>query len=324
MSLPKGGYTGYADAIMDEWMADLTGSAFKILCYVYRRTYGRSVGDTAKAVYITVSEFCAGVPGQDRGTGIRSRTTTTATIEELVEMGYLLRRRDDENKANSPCRYAVNLKKRSTNWTTPENAETVENNDIPSEAVQKVDHGSESTERSKKWTMARSKKWTTTKHYKQTEEQTEDTPPLKVPRGRRPVLPSYHPEGFTEFRRIFPRNDDWPDAAVAWDSIKPTCEEQAKIAQACARFGGVKLTGETAKRVKMPGPWLRAQRWDNDDPWPGLDLDSAPRGSPHRNGNGSPPPSEMTTEAMKAQTLAWLTDTPPGKTIDITPRREGN
>lgn len=53
------------------------------------------------------------------------------------------------------------------------------------------------------------------------------------------------------------------------------------------------------------------------------DWQQSGRGSPHRNGNGSSPPAEMTTEAMKARTLSWLTDTTPVKTIDITPRKGG-
>ena len=101
-------------------------------------------------------------------------------------------------------------------------------------------------------------------------------------------LPLHDPAGFLRFREIYPRDVDWPDAAKAWDEVQPTEEDKANIERLCARYCGMKLSGEDAKHIKGPAPWLRIGRHrarSTDGAFPGHTMSG---GTYIANGHKSP------------------------------------
>jgi len=85
-------YTTIPNEILDSWMAGLSGSEFKVLCYVARRTFGFH-RDYAK---ISFAQMCDGLVTAagvrlDEGTGL-ARSTALLAVDTLVERGVLVRR----------------------------------------------------------------------------------------------------------------------------------------------------------------------------------------------------------------------------------------
>lgn len=83
--------TQIPDVILDHWMAALSGSEFKVLLYVARRTYGFGKDSDT----ISLNQLARGIRRRDgrivdRGTGL-SRSGVKAACVSLIEKGLLVR-----------------------------------------------------------------------------------------------------------------------------------------------------------------------------------------------------------------------------------------
>lgn len=83
--------TQVPDVILDHWMAELSGSEFKVLLYVARRTYGFGKDSDR----ISLSQLASGIRRRDgtaldRGTGL-SRTAVKDACAALIDRGLLVR-----------------------------------------------------------------------------------------------------------------------------------------------------------------------------------------------------------------------------------------
>src|SRR5436190_20427012 len=90
--------TPIPDAILDHWMAELSGTEFKVLLYIARRTYGFG----KEADTISLSQIARGLTKRDgtvldRGTGA-SRSGVAAALKTLEEQGLIIR---TNNKSES-------------------------------------------------------------------------------------------------------------------------------------------------------------------------------------------------------------------------------
>lgn len=83
--------TQVPDVILDHWMGELSGSEFKVLLYVARRTYGFGKDSDT----ISLNQLAHGIRRRDgrvvdRGTGL-SRSGVKAACVSLIEKGLLIR-----------------------------------------------------------------------------------------------------------------------------------------------------------------------------------------------------------------------------------------
>lgn len=86
-------YTQIPNAVIDEYMAVLSGAEYKVLTYIARRTFGFH-RQTAR---VSAAQLCAGLTLRDGrrldyGTGL-SRTQVFAAVKGLEEKGYIAVRR---------------------------------------------------------------------------------------------------------------------------------------------------------------------------------------------------------------------------------------
>jgi phage replication O-like protein O len=101
-------YTQVPDEVFDELMSILSGSEFKVLCYIVRRTFGfRKDADT-----ISLTQIIGGIKTRDgrqldKGTGL-SRDSVTKAIKSLEEMGVVLvHRRSSATKGFESSTYSL-------------------------------------------------------------------------------------------------------------------------------------------------------------------------------------------------------------------------
>jgi phage replication O-like protein O len=114
-------YTQVPDAIFDVLMAVLSGSEFKVLLYIVRRTFGfKKLEDD-----ISLNQIIGGIRTKDgrmldRGTGL-SRDSVTKAIKSLEEKGIIVRgRRFSEEKGDQPTTYGLRFKQGSELYPSPE------------------------------------------------------------------------------------------------------------------------------------------------------------------------------------------------------------
>jgi phage replication O-like protein O len=114
-------YTQVPDAIFDVLMAVLSGSEFKVLLYIVRRTFGfKKLEDD-----ISLNQIIGGIKTKDgrmldRGTGL-SRDSVTKAIRSLEEKGIIVRgRRFSEEKGDQPTTYALRFKQGVELYSSPE------------------------------------------------------------------------------------------------------------------------------------------------------------------------------------------------------------
>lgn len=103
--------TQIPDVIIDQWMARLTGSEFKIILYIARRTYG--FGKESDSV--SINQISRGIRRRDgewldRGTGL-SRSGVKAACATLVATGLLIKTRAIVEGSREPDEneYRLNL-----------------------------------------------------------------------------------------------------------------------------------------------------------------------------------------------------------------------
>ncbi len=114
-------YTQVPDAIFDVLMAVQSGSEFKVLLYIVRRTFGfKKLEDD-----ISLNQIIGGIKTKDgrmldRGTGL-SRDSVTKAIRSLEEKGIIVRgRRFSEEKGDQPTTYALRFKQGVELYSSPE------------------------------------------------------------------------------------------------------------------------------------------------------------------------------------------------------------
>ena len=102
--------TQVPDVLLDYWMAHLSGSAFKVLLYIARRTYGfGKVGDA-----ISLDQIMTGIVTRDGrrldyGTGL-SKDTVCSALKTLEKEALIVRtQRYDSIHGDLPTYYQINL-----------------------------------------------------------------------------------------------------------------------------------------------------------------------------------------------------------------------
>lgn len=102
--------TQIPDVILDSWMAQLSGSEFKVLLYICRRTYGfGKEGDT-----ISIRQIMSGIVRRDgerldNGTGL-SKETVCSALRGLEERGVVrCQRNADDLHGDTANFYSLNL-----------------------------------------------------------------------------------------------------------------------------------------------------------------------------------------------------------------------
>lgn len=104
--------TQIPDEIFDEYMAELSGAEFKVLCYIARRTFGfRKEADA-----ISINQICEGITRRDgtrldKGTGL-SRSTAIEALKKLTAVDSLVlaeKRMVGESRENDVTVYCLNL-----------------------------------------------------------------------------------------------------------------------------------------------------------------------------------------------------------------------
>jgi len=122
--------------------------------------------------------------------------------------------------------------------------------------------------------------------------------------GRSKIPPPKHePEAFRRFYQLYPRHDNPGDAAKAWQSGAPSPDDITAIFAALKPFENCKLTADETTKVKAPGPWLRARRWESEAPFPGLQIHAEEK-------------RRQEIAAMKAVEVDFQVKPPPGTEFD--------
>ena len=103
-------YTMVPDEAFDELMADLSGSEWKVLSYIIRRTFGfKKQSDDISLSQIANGITTAGGRRLDRGTGL-SKPSVIAAVKVLVERNIVLtEHRSSAEKGHEPTRYRLNV-----------------------------------------------------------------------------------------------------------------------------------------------------------------------------------------------------------------------
>lgn len=103
--------TQVPDVLIDHWMAELSGTEFKVLLYIARRTYGFGKDRDS----ISLSQLTDGVTKRDgtvldRGTGA-SRSSVARSLKELEGRGLIVRTTNmsDSGREFEENTYSINL-----------------------------------------------------------------------------------------------------------------------------------------------------------------------------------------------------------------------
>ena len=112
--------TQIPNVILDEWMTHLSGSEFKVVMYVARRTYGfGKVGDD-----ISIDQIAEGIKKADgsrldKGTGL-SRASVIRAVASLKNKKVLKKgRNSDGRRGDTANTYALNLNRRQKRADDP-------------------------------------------------------------------------------------------------------------------------------------------------------------------------------------------------------------
>jgi phage replication O-like protein O len=110
--------TQIPDAILDHWMAELSGAEFKVLMYVARRTYGFGKDSDT----ISLNQIANGVIKRDgtvldRGTGV-SRMSVARALKVLEERRVIIRQHNLSEKTRE---YEENTYRINLDWEPPGN-----------------------------------------------------------------------------------------------------------------------------------------------------------------------------------------------------------
>lgn len=112
--------TQIPNAMIDEWMSHLTGSEFKIVMYVARRTYGFGKEEDS----ISLNQLANGIKRKDgtvldRGTGL-SRSTVADAAKNLEQKKILVRsQHSSETRGDEPTSWKLNLDRIPKSATPP-------------------------------------------------------------------------------------------------------------------------------------------------------------------------------------------------------------
>lgn len=107
-----GGFTPLPDVLLDQFLADLSGSETKVIMYVARRTYGFQKQHDE----ISVSQMAEGITKRDgaildRGTGLSRQAVITA-VGKLMDKGLLMKVRNyDPRRGDTANTYRMTLPK---------------------------------------------------------------------------------------------------------------------------------------------------------------------------------------------------------------------
>ena len=103
-------YTMVPDELFDDLMADLSGSALKVLLYIVRRTFGFKKQSDA----ISLTQLCCGITTRDgrpldRGTGL-SRSTVILALKELTGKNIIIAtRHGNDRHGNEATTYRLHM-----------------------------------------------------------------------------------------------------------------------------------------------------------------------------------------------------------------------
>ena len=124
-------YIKFSNALIDYAMPKLSGNAFKLLTFIIRKTKGWQK-DWDRISYSQMTE----------GTGIKSRSTLSKVIEELLDEGCIFRKKSNNDTGLDEFEYSLN---RSYTLSFPSPKNGLGNIEIPSPEivlVQKMDYPS--------------------------------------------------------------------------------------------------------------------------------------------------------------------------------------
>ncbi len=105
-------YTQTPNIYLDELMADLTGSEFKVLMYITRRTFGFG----KKSDNISLTQIANGITKKDstildKGTGL-SKSSVQGAIKGLVDKNIVIKeKRNSKEKGLEPTNYSLKFRK---------------------------------------------------------------------------------------------------------------------------------------------------------------------------------------------------------------------
>jgi phage replication O-like protein O len=103
----RGNFTMLHNALLDFVMPRLSGSEWKILCYIVRHTTGfQQASDRISYSQIAAGKFDVGGRQLDAGAGVKSSTTISEALKQLVAAGYIFKTSGDKWEATT---YTLNL-----------------------------------------------------------------------------------------------------------------------------------------------------------------------------------------------------------------------
>jgi hypothetical protein len=88
-------------------------------------------------------------------------------------------------------------------------------------------------------------------------------PKTKNKPGRRPGPTPDQLEAFARWYQIYPRHEARADGLKAWCELSPDSDLVETIMSATAGYASAHAETER-KHIKMPGPWLRGRRWEDE------------------------------------------------------------
>lgn len=106
---------------------------------------------------------------------------------------------------------------------------------------------------------------------------------------------------FAEFWSAYPRREGRGDALKAFRAARQKASA-AEILKGARRYAAARA-GEDGQYTKTPGPWLRAEKWLDEPPAPGLAFASKPRSNGHSLG-GAAGPIDTSSEGPMAALAA--------------------
>lgn len=112
--------TQIPNVMIDEWMSHLTGSEFKVVMYVARRTYGFLKSEDS----ISLSQMANGIRRKDgtvldKGTGL-SKSSVTRAAKTLEDKKVLIRsQHSSEKRGDEPTSWKLNLDRVPKSATPP-------------------------------------------------------------------------------------------------------------------------------------------------------------------------------------------------------------
>lgn len=90
-----------------------------------------------------------------------------------------------------------------------------------------------------------------------------NTPPTP-PGGRRAVSsPSYHPDWFERFWKLYPRKTNRVQAVKAWDKLKPDLA-LCKVMDSAIRAQMRTEQWQDSQHIPHPSTWLNGERWNDE------------------------------------------------------------